>query len=435
MAMTTLALAARRIITPTGERAGCVHVENDHITAITTDVPPQAITLADDEVLIPGLVDTHVHINDPGRTTWEGFATATRAAAAGGITTLIDMPLNSIPPTTTPQALATKQAAAQQIQVEVGFWGGAVPENLTTLADLHQAGVFGFKAFTIDSGVPEFGHLTRTQLTEAMRHTAELNTLLIAHAENPTLITTTNSRNYRDFLATRPPEAETTAITDLLTLAEEANTRLHILHLSAAEALPAIAKAKQRGVQVTVETCPHYLTVTAEEIPDGATQYKCCPPIRDQANRERLWQGLTDGTIDMVVSDHSPSTTDLKRLDTGDFGAAWGGISSLQITLPIIWTEARKRGFHLAQVINWMATAPANLINMRTRGRIEPGAKANLSIFAPDEEFTVTATNLHHRNKITAYEGRRLTGVIRQTWLHGTRISETSGTLLTRGDT
>lgn len=424
---------AGRIITTTGEREGCVHIADGRISTITNTAPPDATRIPDTEVLIPGLVDTHVHINDPGRADWEGFPTATKAAAAGGITTLIDMPLNSIPPTTTPEALATKQKAANEIHVEVGFWGGAVGAGL---ADLHQSGVFGFKAFTVPSGVPEFGHLTPAQLAEALHQTATLDTLLIVHAENPTHITTTNSRHYNDFLATRPPEAETTAIEELLTLTEQTNARLHILHLSSAAALPAIAKAKLRGVRVTAETCPHYLTITAEEIPDGATQYKCCPPIRDEANRERLWQGLSDGTIDMIVSDHSPSTVDLKRLDTGDFGQAWGGIAGLQITLATIWTEARKRGFTLNQVITWMATNPANLVGLKTRGRIEPGAHANLAIFAPEEEFTVTAASLHHRNKITAYEGRRLTGVVKQTWLHGERITETSrGTLLTRGDT
>ena len=423
-----------RMITPTGERRACVHIANGRITAITETAPPDAIRIEGNEVLIPGLVDTHVHINDPGRATWEGFATATKAAAAGGITTLIDMPLNSIPPTTTPEALATKQQAANEIHVETGFWGGAVPENLASLADLHHSGVFGFKAFTVESGVPEYGHLNTQQLTEALQHTADLNTILIVHAENPTHITTTSSRHYQDFLATRPPEAETTAIEALLAAAEQTNARLHILHLSSADALPAIAEAKKRGVRITAETCPHYLTITAEEIPDGATQYKCCPPIREAENRERLWQSLADGTIDMIVSDHSPSTVDMKRLDTGDFGQAWGGIASLQITLPTIWTEARKRGYTLNQVVKWMATNPANLIGLRTRGRIEPGAHANLAIFAPDEEFTVTAASLHHRNKITAYEGRRLTGVIKQTWLHGERITETPrGTLLTRG--
>jgi len=426
---------AGRIITPTGEREGCVHIANGRITAITDTATPDAIRIRDTEVLIPGLIDTHVHINDPGRASWEGFPTATRAAAAGGITTVIDMPLNSIPPTTTPEALVAKQKTANEIHAEVGFWGGAVPENLANLADLHQAGVFGFKAFTVPSGVPEFGHLNAEQLAEALHHTAELNTLLIVHAENPAHITTTNSRHYNDFLATRPPEAETTAIAELLTQAEQVDARLHILHLSSADALPAIAAAKKRGVQVTAETCPHYLTITADEIPDGATQYKCCPPIRDEANRERLWQGLADGTIDMIVSDHSPSTVDLKRLDTGDFGQAWGGIAGLQITLPTIWTAARKRGFTLSQVITWMATNTANLVGLRTRGRIEPGAHANLAIFAPGEEFTVTATNLHHRNKITAYEGRRLTGVVKQTWLHGEKVDGSPrGTLLTRGD-
>ncbi|HEY0808273.1 MAG TPA: allantoinase AllB, partial [Pseudonocardiaceae bacterium] len=311
-----LVFHARRISTPTGERSGFVGIRDGRIAEIS-DSPLRStthITLADDEMLLPGLVDTHVHINDPGRTEWEGFATATRAAAAGGVTTLIDMPLNSIPPTTSTAALATKRAvAANQIHVDVGFWGGAVPGNLDELVDLHDAGVFGFKAFTLHSGVDEFGHLNHDQLAEAMRRLSEVDAMLIVHAENPAAVTPAAGRHYQDFLASRPPSAETTAITDLLALAEKTETRLHILHLSSADALPALREAKQRGVRVTVETCPHYLVFHAEDIPDGATQFKCCPPIRDTANRERLWQALADGTIDLVVTDHSPSTVALKR--------------------------------------------------------------------------------------------------------------------------
>jgi allantoinase len=434
-----LVFAAHRIVTPAGERSGFVGVSGGRITEISDHPLPATtqITVADDEILLPGLVDTHVHVNEPGRTEWEGFATATRAAAAGGVTTLIDMPLNSIPPTTDLPALATKRAtAADQIHVDVGCWAGAVPGNTADLADLHHAGVFGFKAFTLHSGVDEFGHLTRAQLAEAMRHIAALDALLIVHAEDPAAITPASGRRYQDFLASRPPEAETSAIAGLLEQAEETGARLHILHLSSAEAIPLLAGAKRRGVRVTAETCPHYLTFTAEEIPDGATQFKCCPPIREAVNRERLWQGLADGTIDMIVSDHSPCTTALKRLDTGDFGQAWGGIAGLQIGLPAIWTAASERGFPITDVIRWMATNPADLVGLPTKGRIEPGANADLFVFAPDAEFTVTAADLHHRNKLTAYEGRRLTGVVRATWLRGRRLTgEPGGTLLTRGET
>jgi allantoinase len=434
-----LVFAARRISTPTGERAGYVGVRDGRIADISASplAATTTVTLADDEMLLPGLVDTHVHINDPGRADWEGFDTATRAAAAGGVTTLIDMPLNSIPPTTDIPALATKRATATgRIHVDVGCWAGAVPGNLGDLADLHHAGVFGFKAFTLHSGVDEFGHLTHDQLAAAMREVAALDATLIVHAENPTAITSATGRAYRDFLASRPPAAETTAIADLVALAEHTGARLHILHLSSADALPAIRAAKQRGVRVTAETCPHYLTFTAEEIPDGATQFKCCPPIRESANRERLWQGLADGTIDIVVTDHSPSTIALKRLDTGDFGQAWGGIAGLQTGLSAVWTAARRRGFTMTDVIRWMARRPADLVGLSAKGRIASGAHADLSVFAPEAEFTVTAAKLHHRNKITAYEGRRLHGVVRRTWLRGTEVTGTpTGNLLTRGDT
>ncbi|HWM04929.1 MAG TPA: allantoinase AllB [Actinophytocola sp.] len=430
---------AARMITPAGETAGCVGVRDGSIVAVESTLDaPRVVELAEDEVLLPGLVDTHVHVNDPGRAEWEGFATATRAAAAGGVTTLVDMPLNSIPPTTTLAALAQKRATARdQVHVDVGFWGGAVPDNLGDLVALHEAGVFGFKCFLLHSGVDEFGHLSRGELAAALRLLHGIGALMIVHAEDPGVIADAPpaaGRRYADFLASRPRVAEDTAIDTVIELARAADARVHVLHLSSSDALPAVAAARRAGVRLTAETCPHYLTLRAEDVPDGATQFKCCPPIREAANQDLLWKALSDGTIDCVVSDHSPSTADLKRLDTGDFGAAWGGIAGLQLGLPAMWTAARERGVPLESVVGWMSAAPADLVGLRRKGRIEVGHDADLCVFAPAESFTVDAARLHHRNPVTAYHGRTLTGVVRSTWLRGRRVSdEPRGRLLVRG--
>jgi allantoinase len=437
-----LVFRAARMITPDGERAGCVGVRDGTIAEVAGSLDgPRVVELADDEVLLPGLVDTHVHVNDPGRSDWEGFPTATRAAAAGGVTTLIDMPLNSIPPTTDLPALALKRAAARgRVHVDVGFWGGAVPGNVTELAALHEAGVFGFKCFLPHSGVDEFGHLSPAELAEALDLLHGIGALMIVHAEDPSVIEHAPApagRRYADFLASRPRAAENTAIETVLRLARDADARVHVLHLSSSDALPTIAAARRDGVRVTAETCPHYLTLRAEDIPDGATQFKCCPPIREGANQDLLWQGLADGTIDCVVSDHSPCTAALKRFDTGDFGAAWGGIAGLQLGLPAVWTAARDRGVALSDVVGWLAAAPADLVGLRRKGRLAPGHDADLVVFAPDASFLVDAAALHHRNAVTAYHGRVLTGVVRSTWLRGHRVDGAAprGQLLVRGRT
>ncbi|RZS36363.1 allantoinase [Herbihabitans rhizosphaerae] len=438
-----LAFRTKRAITPEGERACWVGVRDGRIATIEDYVTGghanQVVELGEDEVLLPGLVDTHVHVNEPGRTEWEGFATATRAAAAGGVTTLVDMPLNSIPPTVDVAALEVKRAAADgQVWVDTGFWGGAVPGNVESLRPLHDAGVFGFKCFLLHSGVDEFPHLSAEELESAMRELASFDGLMIVHAEDAATIDhapASSSVSYTDFLGSRPREAENLAIKQVIELARLTGCRAHILHLSSSDALPMIADARRDGVRLTVETCPHYLTFTAEEIADGATQYKCCPPIREEGNRELLWQGLTDGLIDCVVSDHSPCTPELKRLDVGDFSVAWGGISSLQLGLPAIWTGARERGHTLADVVRWMAERPANLAGLRGKGRIEVGADADFCVFAPDAEFTVDPAALRHRNPVTPYAGRALTGVVRETWLRGTRIADTPrGKLISRGE-
>lgn len=423
-----LMLRSTRVITPEGTRAATVAVAAGRITAVLAydaEVPPGA-RLEDfgDDVLLPGLVDTHVHVNDPGRTEWEGFWTATRAAAAGGITTLVDMPLNSLPPTTTVDHLRTKQDVARsKAHIDVGFWGGALPDNVKHLRPLHDAGVFGFKAFLSPSGVDEFPELDQEQLARSLAEIAAFDGLLIVHAEDPHHLAAApqkGGRKYADFLASRPRDAEDTAIGNLIAQAERLHARVHVLHLSSSDALPLIADAKRAGVRITVETCPHYLTLTAEEVPDGASEFKCCPPIREAANQDLLWQALADGTIDCVVTDHSPSTADLK---TDDFATAWGGISGLQLSLSAVWTEARKRGHSLEDVVRWMSTRTARLVGLDSRkGAIAVGLDADFAVLAPDETFTVDPAALQHRNRVTAYAGRTLSGVVKSTWLRGERI-------------
>ena len=391
----------------------------------------RVITLADDEVLVPGIVDTHVHVNEPGRTEWEGFASATRAAAAGGVTTLIDMPLNSIPATTTVAALDAKRAvAAEKAMVNVGFWGGAVPENLGTLRELHEAGVFGFKAFLAPSGVDEFGHLDADQLEAALEEIAAFDGLLIVHAEDPAVLdahTNEGGVDYHRFVESRPDAAETTAIERVIAGVRRTGARAHILHLSSAAALPALRAARAEGLRITVETCPHYLTISEEQIGDGATQFKCCPPIRDDANRDALWQALVDGDIDLVVTDHSPSTAELKYAHGGDFGRAWGGIAGLQTGLAAVWTEAARRDIPLERVLGWMSSATARFAGLDGKGRIAVGADADLVVLAPDATFTVRAAELQHKNPVSAYDGRELRGVVRQTLLAGRPVDLAPG--------
>ncbi|MGW4492901.1 allantoinase AllB [Streptomyces sp. NPDC004376] len=436
-----LALRSTRVVTPEGVRSATVTVAAGTVTAVLPyDAPlPGAIRLEElgDHALLPGLVDTHVHVNDPGRAEWEGFRSATRAAAAGGITTLVDMPLNSLPPTTTTAHLDIKRSAAQgRTHIDVGFWGGALPGNVKDLRPLHEAGVFGFKAFLSPSGVDEFPHLEREQLARSLAEIAGFDGLLIVHAEDPARLADTPAGTaYAGFLASRPHAAETEAIAQLIEQAKKFKARVHVLHLSSAAALPLIAAARAEGVRLTVETCPHYLTLTAEEVPDGASEFKCCPPIREAANQDLLWQALADGTIDCVVTDHSPSTADLK---TADFATAWGGISGLQLSLPAVWTEARRRGHDLADVVRWMSARTAALAGLDRKGAIAPGRDADFAVLAPEETFTVDPVRLQHRNPVTAYAGRTLHGVVKSTWLRGERVyaegefSEPKGRLLTR---
>ncbi|MBA8795227.1 allantoinase [Friedmanniella endophytica] len=403
-------------------------------------VGDRMITLTEDEVLIPGVVDTHVHINEPGRTDWEGFATATRAAAAGGVTTVIDMPLNSVPSTVTEPALRYKQlVAAPQLFVDTGFWGGAVPGNRPHLRELHDHGVFGFKCFLLPSGVDEFPPLDPDGLEASLTALAGFGGLMIVHAEDHATIEHAPDPTgpaYADFLASRPPDAENRAIADLIERAERTGARVHVLHLSSADALPTIRAAKDRGLDLSVETCPHYLTLHAEEVPAGGTAYKCCPPIRAQANADLLWDALRDGTIDYIASDHSPSTLDLKQLASGDFGTAWGGIASVQLALPAVWTEARRRGVPLEQVTDWMAARPATRVGLPAKGAIRVGAEADLVVFAPEQSFVVDQARLLHKNPLTPYHGKTLHGVVRRTLLHGTDAGDhPRGRILRPGST
>ncbi|MEU9191695.1 allantoinase AllB [Streptomyces hundungensis] len=445
MSEVNLVLRSTRVITPEGTRPATVAVADGKIAAVLpyeAEVPAGA-RLEDfgDDVLLPGIVDTHVHVNDPGRTEWEGFWTATRAAAAGGITTLVDMPLNSLPPTTTVENLRVKQeVAASKAHIDVGFWGGALPDNVKDLGPLHEAGVFGFKAFLSPSGVEEFPELDSQQLERSLAEIAGFDGLMIIHAEDPHELDAAphlTGPKYADYLATRPRVSENTAIEGLIAAAKRIGARVHILHLSSSDALPLIAAAKREGVRLTVETCPHYLTLTAEEVPDGASEFKCCPPIREAANQDLLWAALADGTIDCVVTDHSPSTADLK---TDDFATAWGGISGLQLSLPAMWTEARKRGHGLEDVVRWMSAATANLVGLTQKGAIEAGRDADFAVLAPDETFTVDPAELQHRNRVTAYAGKTLHGVVKSTWLRGERIqhdgaiAEPTGRLLERNN-
>lgn len=414
---------ARRVVLPDGERPAAVHVQDGVIVAVTgfDEADGQVVTLAEDEVLLPGLVDSHVHVNEPGRTEWEGFASATRAAAAGGTTTIVDMPLNSVPPTVDVEALHVKRAVAEgQVSVDVAFWGGAVPGNAAELPRLLAAGAVGVKCFLLDSGVPEFPPLDDAGLRAALAELAAVDGLLIAHCEDGDLISAApqpGGRSYADFLASRPGAAEETAIGRLIAAARDTGARVHVVHLADAAALPMLRAARAEGVRITVETCPHYLTFSAEEVPDGDTAFKCCPPIREAEHREALWRALADGDVDLVVSDHSPCTPELKRLDVGDFALAWGGIAGLQVVLPVVWSGARARGFALADVVRWTSAAPAELAGLTGKGAIAVGKDADLVAFAPDERWRVG--ELHHRNPVTPYAGRELTGVVRRTWLRG----------------
>ena len=440
MSTPNLIIRGRTVVLNEAVAPASIHIRDEKIVAVRDfDEVVEGCELVEPggaSVVMPGLVDTHVHINSPGRTDWEGFPTATRAAAAGGVTTLIDMPLNSIPPTTTLAGFKEKlETAKEECFVDVGFWGGVVPGNTAELARMFAAGVLGFKCFLVPSGVDEFPHVTEDDLREAMPELARIGAMLIVHAELPGPISETGLPTSRDvgekngpadyetFLHSRPRAAENEAVALMIRLSREFDTRVHIVHLSSAEALPLLREAQAAGVKITAETCPHYLHLAAEAVPPGATEFKCCPPIRESDNRELLWQGLADGTIDMVVSDHSPCPASMKVRETGDFMAAWGGIASLQLRLPVVWTEARQRGFSLRELANWLCLNPARQVSLASRkGALAPGCDADVVIWNPEREFVVDAAHLEHRHKLTPYQGERLAGVVEKTFLRGRKI-------------
>lgn len=417
------------MVLPDGVRAAVVRLEDGRITAISgpADVPEGHDVLdVGASVIMPGLVDTHVHINEPGRTDWEGFETATRAAAAGGITTLVEMPLNSIPATTSVAALAMKRSTAiGKCVVDVLFWGGVVPGNYAELRGLHHAGVPGFKCFLAPSGVDEFPHVTESDLRQAMPVLAELGAVLLVHAELPDELRSArgNPRQYPAYLASRPRKAENAAIDLMIRLCREFRAPVHIVHLSSSDALPAIERARQEGLQLTVETCPHYLFFESESIPVGATEFKCAPPIREAENRERLWDALGRGLIDMVVTDHSPCPPAMKEPDSGDFMKAWGGIASLECSLSAVWTAARKRGYSIERLTQWMSERPARLAGLDGRkGRIAVGYDADLVVWDPEGRWQCRADRLRQRHKITPYDGMELDGVVQSVYSRGQQV-------------
>ncbi len=436
MPQSDLVIRGRRVVLSNSLVPASIHVRAGRISAIKAfeDIPAdcEVVEASEDSIVMPGLVDSHVHVNEPGRTEWEGFATATRAAAAGGVTTIVDMPLNCIPATTTVDAFKTKLAAARgKLMVDTAFWGGVVPGNTAELAKLWEAGVVGFKCFLVHSGVDEFPNVIESDLRAAMPELARLGATLIVHAEAPGPIdlaccqTAGDSadRSYETFLHSRPRAAENEAVELMIRLSRDTGCRIHIVHHSSADALAALRVAKAAGALLTVETCPHYLHFAAEDIPDGATEFKCCPPIRERANREQLWESLRDGTIDMVVSDHSPCPPDMKLREQGDFMKAWGGISSLQLRLPLMWTEANARGFTVNQLAEWLCAAPARQVGLApAKGSISVGGDADIVIWDPEREFLVAPELIQHRHKLTPYAGETLRGEVEKTFLRGQMV-------------
>jgi allantoinase len=438
MPQSDLVIRGRRVVLPNALVPASVHVSAGRVRAVTpfAEIPSdcEIVEAGEDSIVMPGLVDSHVHVTEPGRTEWEGFATATRAAAAGGVTTIVDMPLNCIPATTTLDALNAKLAAVRgKLMVDTAFWGGVVPGNTGELAKLWEAGVVGFKCFLVHSGVDEFPNVSETNLREAMPELARLGAMLIVHAEVPGPIEAAccqtsdeiggTNRSYETFLRSRPRAAENEAVELMIRLSRETGCRIHIVHHSSADALAMLRAAKTSGSQVTVETCPHYLHFAAEEVPDGATEFKCCPPIRERANAEQLWEALRDGTIDMVVSDHSPCPPGMKLREQGDFMKAWGGISSLQLRLPVMWTEANARGLEISQLAEWLCGAPARQVGLAQRkGSIGVGSDADIVIWNPHREFRVTPELIEHRHNLTPYAGEVLQGVVEKTFLRGRMV-------------
>ena len=433
MSESSWSMWGRRVLLPSGVGPALLTVEGGHITEVRARAaPPKAVEIVGDAVLMPSLVDTHVHVNEPGRTEWEGWRSATAAAALGGITTLADMPLNSDPVTTSSAALEAKLASmAGQLRVDCALWGGVVPGNRDELAPMVRRGVRGFKCFLCHSGIDDFPEVSRADLRGAMPILRDLGVPLLVHAELElplseaarAIVDLGSPRDYQTYLHSRPPEWEDAAVAQMVELARETGCAVHIVHLSSAGALAQLRAAKREGLPVTAETCPHYLCLQAEAVPEGDTAYKCAPPIRGRANQDALWAALADGTLDFVVTDHSPCIPGLKLPERGDFMEAWGGIASLQLGLASVWTEARARGHAIADLSRWMTAGPRRLLGL-PGAAIAAGQRADLVAWEPEGAFTVDGAALAHRHPTTPYHGRRLHGRVRHTWLRGRRIVE-----------
>lgn len=438
--MMNVAIKSTRIITPGGIKKGFVLIKDGKIIDIVNEIPQSDFIIENvgDHVVMPGVVDTHVHINEPGRTEWEGFDTGTKAAIIGGITSLVEMPLNASPVTTTVEAFEKKLEAADgqtgtvrpagkvrsKLHCNCGFWGGVIPGNEKDIEPLIERGVLGFKAFLTHSGIDEFPNATEDDLRKVMPIIAKHGLPLLVHCELSTDIHHSPfTIHYSDYLASRPKQWENDAIALMIRLCEEFNCRTHIVHLSSSDSIGQIIKAKQKGLPLTVETCQHYLYFNAEEIPDGRTEFKCAPPIREKANNELLWQALKDGVIDFVATDHSPAPPAMKEMESGNFMKAWGGISSVQFALPVLWTAARKKDCSIVDIVRWLCENPALLPGIQnSKGKIQKGQDADIIVWDPEEKFTVTKEMIYHRHKITPYLGEELYGVVKQTWLAGEKV-------------
>ncbi len=428
------AFISQQIVTPDAIRPGAVLVDDGKITGVCneSEIPPNYRRIRCDGALLPGLVDSHIHINEPGRTEWEGFTTATRAAAAGGYTTLVDMPLNCLPATTTVAALEAKRIAARgQCLVDWAAWGGVSGRNSDDIEPLAHAGVRGFKCFLAEPGIDGFCRVDEAELRAAAPHLARTGLPLLVHAELPEFLApadpTADPRRYDTWLRSRPDQAEVEAIRLMIRLCREYGFRLHIVHLATAQALPDIRQAKDEGLPLTVEICPHYLHFAAEDIPDGSTLHKCAPPIRSAANREQLWQAIKEGAIDLIATDHSPCPPEMKHLDTGNFLTAWGGIASVSVALPVVWTGLRTRGFNLLDAARLLSQKPAQIAGLAAhKGAIAPGYDADFVVFAPNRQQTITASQLHTRHAVSPYVGETLFGTVTATYLRGEPVFEGS---------
>ena len=435
------AIKSDRIITPNGIKKAVILIKDGIIADVLPGLPEgdHVVTDVGDKVLMPGVIDPHVHINEPGRTDWEGFDTATRAAIAGGITTLVDMPLNSSPVTITAKAFDEKiKASSGKMHTNCGFWGGVVPGNKKEIEPLIRKGVLGFKAFLTHSGIDEFPNVTHDDLRKAMPIIAKHGLPLLVHCEleiSERLKVKSEKQSYKQYLSSRPKKWEDDAIALMIRLCEEFNCRTHVVHLSSADSIEQVAKAKQKGLPLTVETAQHYLYFNAEDIKDRQTQFKCAPPIRQKENNERLWQALKDDIIDFVATDHSPSPPEMKEMERGDFIKAWGGISSIQFALPVLWTAAKKHDCSLNGIVKWLCERPAILPGLQhTKGKIQKGYDADFVVWDPEKRFLVTKNIIHHKHKITPYMDEELCGVVEQTWLSGKKVFDNGKFILNKGN-